>query len=213
MKNPLLASLLFFSSLSFAGYLPSVESKLPQVREEVEASMMLEKYDNDALADHMQSKLEGTLMMDTIPGVLYQLESSGEEFFKYDLYVPNTEYATKLLKDLNELMQTNSAFWKRKYELSLKREVELTESEKSFLGRTSFPRVSVNQNDLKKYIEMVNKLSIVYESLLKIEKKEIEDMSRAQRKENNTRLEIISKTWSKQMQVNQDIQYNWSKTM
>lgn len=217
MKKKLLMSLLLLSNVVFANYLPEIDEKLSSVRASVNSDMSAAFKDvessNKSLEENKKIQEESNRMMVSIPLVLYKLETEGDNFFSYDLYVPNTEYATKLLKELNILMTTDSRFWKRKYQLSQKSEIELTEAEKTFLGRASFPRVNINQHDLKKYIQMVNKLSIIYESLLKIEKIEVDNMPRTQRKEYEARLEIISKTWSKELQTNQDIQFNWSKVM
>lgn len=161
-----------------------------------------------------ENKLEQNYQsMNMILQYLSILEESGEDFFKYDLYVPNSEFAVKLLTELNNLMSTDSKFWKKKYLLSQKTELELTESDRKFLGKSNFPRVSMDQYDLKKYINLVNKLSIAYDELIKSEKIDIDKLPRSERKIQESRMEIIEKTWQKQLQDNQDMIINWSKTL
>lgn len=212
MKKNLFIISIGFCTLAFAQYPPDVESKIFLVKQNVEKEIELANYKNEDLKNNRASSLEAMQMMDTITPSLFILEESGEEFFHYNFYVPNTEYAVKMLSELNNLMTTDSKFWKRKYVLSRKSEIELTENEKKILGRASFPRVSMNQIDLSKYSKLSNQLSIYYETLLKIEKEEVSKMSRSDRKAEETRIGIIEKIWNKQLQDNQDIQINWSKS-
>lgn len=192
-KNIALLLLSFVSGLCYAQYHPFIEKQLSSQPTQI-------------LSSNKKS-------MSLIPQYLFILEESGDDFFKYDLYIPNSEFAVKMLTELNSLMNTDPKFWKRKYILSQKTEIELTESDRKFLGKANFPRISMDQYDLKKYSNLVNKLSIVYDELIKSEKIEIEKLPRSERKLQETRMEIIERTWQKQLQDNQDMIINWSKTL
>lgn len=213
MKKIIFTLLTSFCSLSFAQHLPEIELKLNLVRENVQREIDINQYEDETIKDYNQITLESMQMMSTIPSILFLLEESGDIFFKYQLYAPNTEYAVKMISELNTLMSTDSKSWKRKYILSNKAEIELTEDEKIILGRTIFPRVTMNQVELQKYSRLTNNLSIAYETLLKKEKEAILQLSRSLRENEQTRMEIIEKTWNKKLQDNQDILYNWSKSL